>query len=63
MFNDLKKAWFKLSKKSSMLADSDGLYVVIPNDVFERFEQEFNICFVEAEEDKSFKYWQEKYED
>lgn len=62
MFKDLKSAWINMIKRCTMIADQDGLHVVIPNHIFERFEQEFNLCFVDEKDDKSFQAWQDKHE-
>ncbi len=64
MFYDLKEAWEKMLKKASYIADDKGIHISFPQHLFDRFEQEFNICFTEEDEDIHFKLWQnEAYDD
>jgi len=50
-------------KKASHLADNDGVHICFPEELFARFEQEYNLCFVEEEDDHLFRSWQENYEE
>lgn len=58
---DLIEAWNNVLKQSGSLMDSQGFYVTIPSNVFERFNKEFNICFVEEEDDAEFQSWKDGY--
>jgi len=58
MFHDLKNAWKEILKNSIHIVHEDEVTVTIPADVFNIFEQEFNILFVELDDDASFKAWQ-----
>lgn len=58
MFHDLKDAWKEVLKNASHIVYGDEVSISIPADVFGLFEQEFNICFVEQEDDTMFKVWQ-----
>ena len=51
MFKDLKDAWGKMQQNFTMIADTDGVHISFPEHMFRQFEQEFNICFVEEEDD------------
>ena len=44
MFYDLKDAWEKMLKKASYIADDSGIHITFPQHLFDRVEQEFNIC-------------------
>ena len=59
MFHDLKDAYKEMLKKATYIADDNGVHITFPQPLFDRFEQEFNICFVEADEDVHFKLWQD----
>lgn len=65
MFHDLKAAYREMLKKATHIADNDGVHISFPEDLFARFEQEYNLCFVEPEDDVMFRSWQEggDYED
>ncbi len=63
MFYDLKEAWNKMLKKATYIADDSGIHITFPQHLFDRVEQEFNICFVEEEEDIHFKLWQDEDEE
>jgi hypothetical protein len=63
MFHDLKNAYQEMLKKASHLADNDGVHICFPEELFARFEQEYNLCFVEEEDDHLFRSWQENYEE
>ena len=59
MFYDLKDAWQEMLKKASYIADDSGIHITFPQHLFDRVEQEFNICFIEEDDDIHFKLWQE----
>jgi ribonucleotide reductase beta subunit family protein with ferritin-like domain len=63
MFYDLKDAWENMLKKASYIADDSGIHITFPQHLFDRLEQEFNICFIEEDEDIHFKLWQNEDED
>ena len=64
MFYDLKDAWQEMLKKASYIADDNGIHISFPQHLFDKVEQEFNLCFVEEDEDIHFKLWQnEAYDD
>lgn len=63
MFHDLKNAYQEMLKKASHIVDSDGIHISFPEEEFSKFEQEYNLCFVEPEDDHLFKSWQENYEE
>ena len=63
MFKDLKDAWGKMQQNFTMIADTDGVHISFPEHMFRQFEQEFNINFLDEDEDIHFKLWQDKYED
>ena len=52
MFYDLKDAWEKMLKKASYIADDSGIHITFPQHLFDRVEQEFNICFIELSVNK-----------
>jgi hypothetical protein len=58
MFHDLKDAWKEVLKNATHIVYGDEVTISIPADVFALFEQEFNICFVDPEDDAMFKAWQ-----
>lgn len=58
MFQDLHKAYREMLKEATHIADNDGIHVTFPQHLFERFEKEYNLCFVESDEDVEFKNWQ-----
>ena len=60
MFNDLKKARKKVQEDLVVISDlSKKKKVVISESVWKEFEQEFNICFVEPEDDEEHQLWVE----
>lgn len=61
MFHDLKDAWKEMLAYCVHTVDQNGIHVSFPEKVFYNFEQEFNICFVEPEEDVSFQNWLSPY--
>ena len=63
MFHDLKDAYKEMLKKASHIVDRDGIHISFPAEEFSKFEQEYNLCFVEPEDDHLFKSWQENYEE
>ena len=63
MFNELKIAWKEMLKNQSAIVDRDGINIVIPDHVFEVFEREFNLCFVEPEDDVEFRSWTDSLEE
>lgn len=63
MFHDLKNAYKEMLKRATHIANSDGVHISFPSDLFERFEQEYNLCFVEQGDDHLFKSWQNNYEE
>ena len=50
-------------KKASHIVDRDGIHISFPAEEFSKFEQEYNLCFVEPEDDHLFRSWQENYEE
>jgi len=60
MFHDLKDAYGEMLKKATFIADDGGVHITFPQHLFDRFEQEFNICFIEEDEDVHFKLWQDE---
>ena len=63
MFYGLKDAWQEMLKKTSYIADDDGVHILFPQHLFVKVEQEFNLCFVEEDEDIYFKLWQKEADD
>ena len=63
MFDELKNAWIEMLKSQSCIVSNQEMNIVIPDDVFERFEREFNLCFVEPENDVEFQAWTDRLED
>ena len=55
MFHDLKNAYREMLKKASHIVDSDGIHISFPAEEFSKFEQEYNLCFVEPEDDHLFR--------
>ena len=51
MFYGLKDAWQEMLKKASYIADDNGIHISFPQHLFDKVEQEFNICFVDEDED------------
>jgi len=58
MFKNLKNAYIDMMKQASHIADDQGVHIVFPEHLFARFEKEYNLCFVEPDEDVEFKNWQ-----
>jgi hypothetical protein len=58
MFKDLKKAYEDMVRNFSHVTSSNGVRISFPEDLFSKFEQEYNLCFVEQEQDISFQAWQ-----
>lgn len=63
MFHDLKLAYKQMLKKATHIVDNDGIHISFPEDVFAKFEQEYNLCFIEPEDDHLFRGWQDNYEE
>ena len=63
MFNDLKTAWQQLLQNSTLISNAategDGTIVQVPNRYVDAFQKEFNLCFVEPDEDIEFQLWQD----
>jgi len=57
MFKELKTAWKEILKNQSSIVNRSGVNIAIPDHVFEAFEREFNLCFVEPEDDVEFQSW------
>jgi hypothetical protein len=57
MFHDLKKAFKKVQEDLVHLPLNKK--VVVLESVWKEFEQEFNICFVEPEDDEEHQLWVE----
>ena len=62
MFKDLHAAYREMLKKATHIVDNDGIHVTFPEHLFARFEKEYNLCFVEPDEDIEFKNWQKQKE-
>jgi ribonucleotide reductase beta subunit family protein with ferritin-like domain len=58
MFHELKSTWQEMLKKASYIADDNGVHISFPEHLFNKVEQEFNLCFIEEDEDMNFKLWQ-----
>lgn len=58
MFHDFQKAYREMLKNASHIVDRDGIHISFPEGLFARFEQEYNLCFVEPEDDVMFRSWQ-----
>lgn len=59
MFDDIKESFENLLKNCSHISTSQGVHIVFPKKLFTEFEQEFNICFVEPEQDEEWQLWVE----
>lgn len=57
MFNDLKKAFEKV--QDSLQTQAGIIGYVIDEKSWDELEQEFNICFVEPEDDVDHQLWVE----
>ena len=62
-FTNLKTAWQKLVKNSTFTADHYSQTVEIPMALFDNFQKEFNVCFIEEDEDMEFRLWQDGWQD
>ena len=62
-FNNLKASWKKLVQNATYTADQYSQTVEVPMDVFEDFQKEFNVCFIEPDEDTEFMSWQDGWRD
>lgn len=58
MFHDLKDAWVRMLRESTIIADNKGLHITFPEHLFRDFEREFNISFIEEEDDVEWRAWQ-----
>ena len=58
MFYDLKDAYQKMIKEATYIADDGGIHITFPQHLFDQFEQEFNLSFLDEEDDIHFKLWQ-----
>lgn len=58
MFHDLKKAFKKVQEDIAVIS-SRNKKVIMLESVWKEFEQEFNICFVEPEDDEEHQLWVE----
>ena len=63
MFNDLKKAWNDIIYGSTFEADHHSQTVHVPMEFFEIFHKEFNLCFIEEDDDIEFLSWREGWQD
>jgi hypothetical protein len=61
MFLNLTEAWIEMLKNCTHIADDEGVHISFPVHFFDRFEQEFNVCFVEPDDDFTFDSWQDKW--
>ena len=67
MFNDLKKAFQRVQENliTTPVEGHENPQLLIRNDcvidesIWREFEQEFNICFVEPEDDEEHQLWVE----
>lgn len=57
MFQDLKKAFSKV--QDSLQTQAGIIGYVIDEKSWDELEQEFNICFVEPEDDEEYQLWVE----
>ncbi len=57
MFHDLKKAFEKV--QDSLQTQAGIIGYVIDEKSWDEFEREFNICFVEPEDDEEHQLWVE----
>ena len=57
MFHDLKKAFEKV--QDSLQTQAGIIGYVIDEKSWDELEQEFNICFVEPEDDAEYQLWVE----
>jgi len=63
VFHDLKAAFTAMMLSCSHTTDSRGASISFSAELFNKFEQEYNLCFVEEEDDVSFQGWKDSYED
>lgn len=59
MFEDFKNAYYEMMNHASEISTSHGDHVVFPKRLFEHLDREFNICFVEPEDDEEYQLWAE----
>jgi hypothetical protein len=62
-FNNLKTSWQKLVQNTTYTADQYSQTVEVPLSFFEDFQKEFNVCFIEPDEDTEFLSWQDGWHD
>lgn len=63
-FHDVQEAFVELIQNCSHVYHGTGhTEISFPAELWDQFEQEFNLCFREAEEDPFFEQWQEPLED
>ncbi len=58
MFHDLKKAFEKVQEDLVVISGRNDK-IIVRESVWKEFEQEFNICFVEPEDDVEHQLWVE----
>jgi hypothetical protein len=58
-FHELTAAWQKLMQSSTYVADHVSQTVIVSVEVFDAFHKEFNLCFIEPDEDAEFQSWRE----
>jgi len=58
MFHDLKKAFEKVQEDLVVISGWNDK-IIVRESVWKEFEQEFNICFVEPEDDAEHQLWTE----
>ena len=58
MFNDLKKAFQRVQEDLAVISSRSDK-IIVRESIWREFEQEFNICFVEPEEDEEYQLWVE----
>lgn len=64
MYHDVQDAFLELIKHCSHVYHGTGqVEISFPEELWNRFEQEFNLCFTDQEDDSFFEQWQEPLED
>jgi len=58
MFNDLKKAFQRVQEDLAVIYGRSDK-IIVRESIWREFEQEFNICFVEPEDDVEHQLWVE----
>ena len=58
MFNDLKKAFQRVQEDLAIISGRSDK-IIVRESIWREFEQEFNICFVEPEDDVEHQLWVE----